>query len=63
MAKLNIKPGDKLTLTIRLDGRTGEDRERHGGGLIPALRVTADAGRIPRMLFLLGVAADHEIGE
>ena len=26
MAKLNIKPGDRLTLTIRLDGRTGEDR-------------------------------------
>ena len=26
MAKLNIKPGDRLTLTIRLDGRAEEDR-------------------------------------
>lgn len=30
MAKLNIKPGDRLTLTIRLDGRTGEDRALEG---------------------------------
>lgn len=28
MAKLNIKPGDKLTLTIRLDGRTGGGGDR-----------------------------------
>ena len=39
MAKLNIKPGDRLTLTIRLDGRAGEDRalEKTASGMVEGI--------------------------